>query len=70
MKKVYQIEVYCANCANKMEEAVGKLPGVTQATVSFMTQKLTVEWDGTEESELKKAIKTVCQKIDSDFEIA
>lgn len=69
MKKVYQIEVDCANCANKMEEAVGKLPGVLSAAVSFMTQKLTVEWDGTEESELKQAIKTACKKIDSDFEI-
>ena len=70
MKKVYQIEVDCANCANKMEEAVGKLQGVVSATVSFMTQKLTVEWGGVEETDMKKSIETVCKKIDSDFEIA
>ncbi len=43
MKKTYKIEVDCANCANKMEEAAKRTPGVKDAVVSFMTLKMTVE---------------------------
>ena len=42
MKKTYKIEVDCANCANKMEEAAKKTAGVKTATVNFMTQKMIV----------------------------
>ena len=45
MKKTYKIEVDCANCANKMEQAVKKTPGVKDAVVNFMGQKLTVEFE-------------------------
>ena len=44
MKKTYQIEVDCANCANLMEEAAKKTEGVANATVNFMTQKMIVEF--------------------------
>ena len=44
MKKTYQIEVDCANCANLMEEAAKKTEGVADATVNFMTQKMIVEF--------------------------
>ena len=44
MKKTYNIEVDCANCANLMEEAAGKTEGVTSAVVNFMTQKMIVEF--------------------------
>lgn len=44
MKKVYKLEnLDCANCARKMEEAINKIEGVDKATISFMTQKLTIE---------------------------
>lgn len=44
MKKVFKLEeLDCANCARKMEEAISKLPGVHSASISFMTQKLTIE---------------------------
>ena len=43
MKKTYQIEVDCANCANLMEEAAKKTEGVESAVVNFMTQKMIVE---------------------------
>ena len=43
MKKTYKIEVDCANCAQKMEDAANTVAGVAQATVSFMTQKMKVE---------------------------
>ena len=44
MKKSYKIEVDCANCAQKMEDAANTVAGVAQATVSFMTQKMKVEF--------------------------
>ena len=44
MNKTYKIEVDCANCAEKMQEAAGKTEGVVEATVSFMTQKMKVEF--------------------------
>ena len=45
MKKSYKIEVDCANCAQKMEDAANTVAGVAKATVSFMTQKMNVEFD-------------------------
>ena len=44
MTKTYKIEVDCANCAEKMQEAAKKTEGVAEATVSFMTQKMKVEF--------------------------
>ena len=44
MKKTYKIEVDCANCAQKMEDAANTVSGVEKATVSFMTQKMKVEF--------------------------
>lgn len=68
MKKIYKIEVDCANCAAKMEEAVKKLPGVTAAAVNYITQKMTVEYpEGVSVS--TDAITKVCRRIDADFEI-
>lgn len=44
MKKVYKLqELDCAHCAAKMEQAIGEIPGVEKATVSFMSQRLTIE---------------------------
>ena len=45
MKKTYKIDVDCANCANKMEEAANKTPGVKAAVVNFMTLKMHVEFE-------------------------
>ena len=45
MKKTYKIEVDCANCAQKMEDAANTVAGVAKATVSFMTQQMNVEFD-------------------------
>ena len=55
MKKTYQIEVDCANCANLMEEATKKTEGVADAVVNFMTQKMTVEFA---EGQDPKALRT------------
>ena len=44
MKKKFKLEdLDCANCAAKIEEAIKKIPGITDASVSFMTQKMMIE---------------------------
>ena len=70
MKKVYSIDVDCANCANKMEEAANKTEGVKKAVVSFMTLKMTVEFiDGYDEKEVMKKVLKNCKEIEDDCEI-
>ncbi len=69
MKKKFKIEVDCANCAAKMEEAVKKVPGVVDATVSFMTQKMAVEAeDGRFDAVMADVVKA-CKKVEPDCEI-
>ena len=68
MKKKFNIEVDCANCARKMEEAANKIEGVT-ATVSFMQQKLIVEApDDRFEALMDEVVKT-CKRVEPDCEI-
>lgn len=70
MQKTYKIEVDCANCARKMEEAAKKVTGVESATVSFMTQKMNIEFaEGAEEKAVMKAVLKACKKVESDCEI-
>ena len=70
MKKTYKIEVDCANCANKMEEAAKKTAGVKTATVNFMTQKMIVEFeDGQEPKVVMEEVLKNCRKVESDCEI-
>lgn len=70
MKKTYKIEVDCANCAGKMETAARKTPGVTNATVNYMTQKMSVEFaDGADVAAVMQAVLKNCKKVESDCEI-
>ncbi|MBP5280729.1 MAG: cation transporter [Erysipelotrichaceae bacterium] len=70
MKKTYEIEVDCANCANKMEEASKKTEGVKDATVNFMTLKMTVEFAvGVNDKEVMKEVLKNCKKVEDDCEI-
>ena len=70
MKKTYQIEVDCANCANLMEEATKKTEGVADAGVNFMTQKMTVEFvEGQDPKAVMKAVLKNCKKVEDDCEI-
>ena len=70
MKKSYGIEVDCANCALKMEEAAKKTSGVKNATVSFMTQKMKVEFeDGAAADTVMQEVLKNCKKVESDCEI-
>ena len=65
MKKTYQIEVDCANCANKMEQATRKTPGVKNAVVNFMGQKMTVEFeDGADVAAVMKDVVRRCKVVD------
>lgn len=70
MKKTYNIEVDCANCANLMEEAANKTDGVKKATVNFMTLKMIVEFEeGADEGKVMKQVLKNCKKVESDCEI-
>ena len=70
MKKTYQIEVDCANCANLMEQATKKTDGVADATVNFMTQKMIVEFaEGADQKATMKAVLKACKKVEPDCEI-
>lgn len=70
MKKSYKIDVDCANCANKMEEAARKTEGVKNATVNFMLLKMNVEFeDGANSSEVMQNVRTNCRKVEEDCEI-
>ena len=70
MKKTYEIEVDCANCANKMEDAAKKTAGVKDATVNFMTLKMNVEFeDGADGKAVMKEVKKNCKKVEDDCEI-
>lgn len=70
MKETYNIEVDCANCANKIEETANKIDGVTSATVNFMTLKMNVVFDeGVNEKQVMKNILKACKKVDNDCDI-
>ena len=70
MKKTYKIEVDCANCAQKMEDAANTVAGVAKATVSFMTQKMKVEFaDGSDEKAIMENVVKACKKVEDDCEI-
>ena len=70
MKKSYKIEVDCANCANKMEEAAKNTAGVKDATVNFMMLKMNVEFeDGQNPKEVMKEVLKNCKKVEDDCEI-
>ena len=70
MKKTYKIEVDCANCANKMEDAAKNTAGVQNATVNFMTQKMIVEFaDGADAAAVMKNVLKACKKVEPDCEI-
>lgn len=70
MKKTYRIEVDCANCANKMEEAAKRTAGVKDATVNFMMLKMNVEFeDGQDPKAVMKEVLKNCKKVEDDCEI-
>lgn len=70
MKKTYKIDVDCANCANKMEDAAKRTPGVKDAVVNFMLLKMNVEFeDGENPKDVMQEVLKNCKKVESDCEI-
>ncbi len=70
MKKTYKIDVDCANCANKMEEAAKGTKGVKDATVNFMTLKMIVEFeDGVDANTVMQDVLKNCKAVEDDCEI-
>ena len=70
MRKVFKLEdLDCANCAAKMEYAINKIDGVEKATMSFMTQKLTIVADDGRFDEIMDEVERVCSKVEPDMTI-
>ena len=70
MKKTYNIEVDCANCANLMEDAAKKTAGVANATVNFMMLKMIVEFEeGADPKKVMKDVQKNCKVVEDDCEI-
>lgn len=70
MKKTYNIDVDCANCANKMEDAAKNTAGVKDATVNFMALKMIVEFEeGQDPKAVMQDVLKNCKKVEDDCEI-
>ena len=70
MKKTYKIEVDCANCANKMEEAAKNTAGVKDANINFMMLKMKIEFEeGADENAVMQEVRKNCKKVESDCEV-
>lgn len=70
MKKKYKIEVDCANCALKMEDAAKKVIGVKNATINFMMQKMIIDFeDNVNEMFVMSEVRRVCKHVVPDCEI-
>ena len=67
MKKTFKlIDLDCANCAAKMEAAIKKLDGVNDASVSFLSQKMTIDAEDDKFDEIVKQAVKVCKKVDCE----
>ena len=67
MKKTYKIDVDCANCANKMEQAAKNTDGVKDATVNFMMLKMIVEFEeGADPKKVMKDVQKNCKVVEDD----
>ena len=67
MKKRFNLtDLDCASCAAKMEQAIKKLPGVRDASVSFLTQKLTLDADAARFDAIVQEVVKVCKKVEPD----
>ena len=70
MKKRYKLtDLDCANCAAKMENAIKKIDGVNDATVSFMAQKMTIDAEDERFDDIMQEVVAVCKKVEPDCEI-
>ena len=68
-KKFNVVDLDCANCAAKMEDAIKKIDGVSDASMSFIMQKLTLDFDENKETEIMAEVVKVCKKVEPDCTI-
>ena len=70
MKKTFKmVDLDCANCAAKMETAIKKIDGVSDASVNFMSQKMTIEADDARFDEIVKEAVKICKKVEPDCQV-
>ncbi|MBQ3513547.1 MAG: cation transporter [Lachnospiraceae bacterium] len=70
MKKKFKLQdLDCANCAAKMEDGIKKINGVKDASVSFMTQKMTIEAEEEDFDRIMQEVVKVCAKVEPDCKI-
>ena len=70
MKKTFNLEeLDCAHCAAKMETAINKIDGVISASISFMSQKLTIEAADEDFDKILKAAQKTVKKVEPDCRI-
>lgn len=70
MKKVFMLEeLDCAHCAAKIEDSIRKLDGVTNVSVNFLAQKMTLEADDAHFDGILKEAQKICRKIEPDCRI-
>lgn len=70
MRKSYRIEVDCPNCANEMEEAARRTPGVKDVSVNFMALKMSVDFDeGWNPADVMEEVRRNCKRVEDDCEI-
>lgn len=70
MKKTYKIDVDCANCALKMEDAARKTQGVKDCIVNFMTLKMKVEFEeGADPAAVMPVVRENCKRVEADCEV-
>ena len=70
MKSKFQVRgLDCVNCAAEVERAIQKIDGVENVSISFMTQKMEIEYDETRKDEIMKKIKKVIKREEPDMEI-
>ena len=70
MKKTFKVvDLDCAHCAAKMEDAIKKIPGVNDATMNFLAQKLIVDADDAKFDAIMKEVVKACKKVEPDCEI-
>lgn len=70
MKYKFKIKgLDCANCAAELEREIGKVEGITEATISFMSERLTIECDEENKEEIMKKVQKVIKKEEPDCTI-
>lgn len=68
MKKTFQLEnLDCANCAAEIETSIRKISGIISVSVSFFTQKITLEFDDSCQEDVLLQLTKIIKKIDSDI---